>query len=81
MIALLHLPEGGAGGQFLRVAVASISAMMARQPVLARRYINEPLMRPLMQLAGGIHILCCGTIQFEMAIVKYRLILERHQSG
>ena len=53
VLALLHLPKEGVGRQFLRVAVATISTMLAQQKLLTVKYVVQPLLKPLDQLCGG----------------------------
>ena len=53
VLALLHLPKEGVGRQFLRVAVATISTMLAQQKLLTVKYVVQPLIKPLDQLCGG----------------------------
>lgn len=53
VLALFRLPKDGIGRQFLRVAVATVSTMMTKQRGLGVAYLFHPLVRPLLQLAGG----------------------------
>lgn len=53
MLDLFRLPSEGIGRQFLKVAVATVSAMLTKQEKLGRKYLFRPLVRPLLQLAGG----------------------------
>ena len=53
-MSLFHLPHDVSGRRFLRVAVSTLSIMLSRQHELAQKYLTDPLLHPLRQLAGGM---------------------------
>ena len=52
VVSLLFLPPEGVGRQYLRVAAATVSAMVSQHPKLAHHYLIQPLTEPLTHISS-----------------------------